>query len=123
MSFENEGDRKVDTGYYFPKVGIKDYIVIIDGENLFDQPLKSDMRTYNNIQKFETGQGDDYTTGCLLDYDYFKEHYKTIAIDISKQQALGTEPKAIEQINFTANLDRQGNTTIFLLLKKRKKPF
>ena len=76
------------------------------------------IKTYENIGKIATGQGDDYTTGCLLDYSYFKDHYKMIAIDLSKQQALDADPRAIQQINFTANLDREENTTIFLLLNK-----
>ena len=59
--------------------------------------------------KDATGQGDDNTTGCLLDYSYFKENYKLIVIDLSKQQALDADPRAIQQINFTANLDRAGN--------------
>ena len=71
------------------------------------------MRTYHNIKKTTTGQGDDYTTGCLLDYLYFKEHYKLIAIDLSKQQALNADPKAIQQINFTGNLDQTGGATMF----------
>ena len=57
---------------------------MIDGKNLFDQSVKDDMRTYENIQKTATGQEDDYTTGCLLDYPYLEEHYKMIAIDLSK---------------------------------------
>ena len=72
---------------------------MIDGKNFFDQPVKSSMRTYDSIRKFATGQGDDYTTGCLLDYDYFNKLYKMIALDVSKQQALDADPKAIQQIN------------------------
>ena len=59
----------------------------------FDQPVKSDRRTYDNIRKIATGQGDDYTTGCLLNYPCFKDHYNMIAIDLSKQQALDADPK------------------------------
>ena len=70
--FENEGDKKVHTGYYLPKVEIKDTDVMIDGKNFFDQTVKSVMRTYDNIRKIATGQRDDYTTGCLLYYNYFK---------------------------------------------------
>ena len=65
-------------------------------------------------------QGDDYTTGCLLDYSYFKNHYKIIAIDLSKQQVLDADPRAIQQINFTANLDRAGNRTIFFIIEEEK---
>ena len=76
-------------------VEIKDFN-IIDGRK--NQTIKNDCRTYGNIQKIATGQGDDYTTGCLLDYPYFKK-YKLIAIDLSKQQKLDADPKAIQQFN------------------------
>ena len=75
----------------------------------FDQPVKNDKATYENIRKIYTGQGNDYTTGCLLYYTYFKIYYNIIVIDLSKQQALDADPKAIQQINFTANLDTAGN--------------
>ena len=74
---------------------------MIDGNNFFDQLIKNDLKTYDNILKIITGQGDDYTTFCLLDYNYFTKHYSVRAIDLSKHQALGTDPKAIQQINFT----------------------
>ena len=93
---------------------------MIGGKNVFDQPVKSDKVTYENIRKITIGQGDDYTTGCLLDYTYFKKYYKMIAIDLSKQQALDADPRAIQQINFTANLDRDGNTTMFFLIEEAK---
>ena len=76
-------------------VEIKDFD-IIDGRK--NQTIKNDWRTYGNIQKIAAGQGDDYTTGCLLDYPYFKK-YKLIAIDLSKQQKLDADPKAIQQFN------------------------
>ena len=93
---------------------------MIDGKNFFDQPVKNDKVTYENIRKITIGQGDDYTTGCLLDYTYFKKYYKMIAIDLSKQQALDADPRAIQQINFTANLDRAGNTTMFFIIEEAK---
>ena len=74
--------------------------------NAFDQPVKNNFRTYDNIQKITIGQRDDYATGCLLDYNYFNEYYKMIAIDLSKQPALDADPKAIQDINFTGNLER-----------------
>ena len=86
---------------------------MINGKNFFDQPLKNYKITYENILKIATGQGDDYTTGCWLDYAYLRDFYKMIAIDLSKQQELDADPKAIQQINFTENLDRAGNTRIF----------
>ena len=96
---------------------------MIDGKNVFDQPIKNDKVTYENIRKIAIGQGDDYTTGCLLDYTYFKKYYKMIAIDLSKQQALDADPRAIQQVSFTANLDRAGNTRFYFILKKQKKLF
>ena len=93
---------------------------MIDGKNVFDQPIKNNKVTYENIRKIATGQGDDYTTGCLLDYIYFKNYYKMIAVDLSKQQALDADPKAIQQTNFIANLDRAGNTRIYFILEEAK---
>ena len=78
---------------------------MIDGKSFSDQPVKYNKETYENIRKIATGQRDDYTTGCLLDYIYFKNYCKMIAENLSKQQALDADPKAIQQINFTANLD------------------
>ena len=120
LSFENENDRTSHSTYYLPKVEIKDYNVMIDGKNVFDQPINSHLKTYENIRRIATGKGDDYTTGCLLDYSYFKENYKMIAVDLSKQQALDADPRAIQQINFTANLDKAGNTTMFFIIEKAK---
>ena len=85
---------------------------MIDRKNLYDKSVKNNKATYENIKKLATLQGDDYTTGCLLDYMYFKNYFKLIAVDLSKQQALDDDPKAIQQINFTANLDRAGKKEI-----------
>ena len=77
------------------------------------------MKTTNeNIRKIATGKGDDYMTGFLLDYSYFKENYRVVAIDLSKQQALDPDLRAIQQINFTANLDRVGNTTMLFIIEE-----
>ena len=70
---------------------------MINGQNLFDQPGKSNLKTYDNILKIVTGQGNHYTTGYLLDYLYFKKHYKMIAINLSKQQGLDVDWKAMQQ--------------------------
>ena len=93
---------------------------MIDGRNFFDQPINSMTKTYENIRKIATGQGDDYTTGCLLDYSYFKESYKRIAIDLSKQQELDADLRAIQQINCTANLDRDEGATMFFIIEQAK---
>ena len=102
------------------KVKIKDYNVMMDGKKFFDQPINSDLKTYENIRKIATAQGDNYTTGCLLDYSYFKDHYNIIAIDLSKKQVLDADPRGIQQIDFTTNLDREGNTTIFFIIEEPK---
>ena len=120
LAFENDQQRTSNKGYYIPNVEIKDYNVMIDGKSFFDQPINNMIETYENIRKITIGQGDDYTTGCLLDYTYFKKYYKMIAIDLSKQQALDADPKAIQQINFTANLDRAGNTRLYFILEEAK---
>ena len=73
------------------------------------------MKTF---KKIATGPRDDYTTGCLLDYPYFKDNYKMIAIDLSKQQALDADPREIQHISFTANLDRAGETRNFFILQE-----
>ena len=93
---------------------------MIEGRNVFDQPINSINKTYENIRKIATGKGDDYTTDGLLDYPHFKKNYKMIAIDLSRQNQLDADPRTIQQINFTANLDRAGNTTTFFILEEAK---
>ena len=117
LYFENEDDRTSHSAYYFLKVEIKYYNVMIDSKNFFDQSINNMTKTNENIRKIATGQRDDYTNGCLLDYSYFKDHYKMILI---KQQALDADPRAIQQINFTANLDRDGNTAMFFIIEEAK---
>ena len=96
FSFENESDKKVHTVYYLPKVEKKDYNNMIDRKKLSGQPVKNDMRTYDKTQKNSIGQGDDYTTGCFLGYNYSEEHYKMIAAHLSKLQELDFDSKAIQ---------------------------
>ena len=96
---------------------------MINKENFFHRPVKNNKVTYENIRKIVTGQGDDYKTGCLLDYPYFKDSYKMIAVDLNKQQILNSDPKVIQQINFTANLIGQATQESILFLKKQKKVF
>ena len=85
---------------------------MIDGRNVFDQPINSMTKTYENITKI--------ATGCPQDYSYFKENYKMITIDLSKQQALDADPKAIQQINFAENLKRVGGATMFFITEVAK---
>ena len=93
---------------------------MIDEQNFLDQPVGSNSITYDSIWKIATGPRDNYTAGCLLDYKYFQNYYKMIAIDLSKQQALDVDPKAIQQINFTRNLERAAGATMFFIIEEAK---
>ena len=120
MSFKDGDSLESHKQYYLPTVEIKDYDDMIDGRNIFDQPIKNHLKIYDNIRKITTGQGDDCTAECLLDYPYFKRYYKSIATDLSKQPKLDTDSKAIQQINFTVNLDREEGSTMFLIIEEVK---
>ena len=117
LAFENDDQRTSSKGYYIPNVEIKDNNIMIDGKNFFDQPVKNDKVTYDNIRKIAIGPGDGYTTICLLE-TYFRKFYKMIVADLSKQQALDADPKAIQQINFKANLDRAVNKRFYFILEE-----
>ena len=108
LSFEDD---------YLTMVVVKGYSVVVDGRDLSDQPIKNDLKTHEKIRKVAMGQGDDCTTGCLLDYPYFKEYYKLIAADLSKQK-LDADPKAMQQIDFTGNLDRAEDSTMFFIIEE-----
>ena len=120
LAFENGTERTSHSGYYLPNVELKDYNIMINGEDFFDQPVKYYKVTYGNIRKIATGQGDDYTTGCLLDYPYFKDSYKMIAADLRQQQALDADTRENQQISFRTNLDRGGNTRICFIFEEAK---
>ena len=93
---------------------------MIDERNFFDEPARNDLRTYDSIRKIVTGPGDDFTTGCSLDYLYFKEYYKLIAIDLSKQQKLDTDPKTIQKVSSAGNLDWAGNRPMVFIIEEAK---
>ena len=120
LAFENDTQRTSAKGYYLPNVQKKDCSVMSNRENFFVQPIKNNKVTYGSIRKIATGKEDDYTSGCLLDYPHLIDSYKMIAVDLSKQQSLDADPGANQQINFTANLDRAGNTRIYFILEKAK---
>ena len=124
LAFENDTQRTSHSGYYLSNVEMEKINDLrmekINGENFFDQPIKNNKVPYEHIRKIATGQGDDYTTGCLLDYPYFKDTYKMIAIDLRKQKVLDADPRANQQMNFTENLDKAGNTRIYFLLEEAK---
>ena len=115
LSFENEEDRTFFSKYYVPKVEIKDCNVIIVGKPFFEISVKNKEETYEKV--IEIGRNSDYTTGNLLDYEYFKDHYKLIAVDLSKQSEL--ENRDIkQQINFIGRL--QQNATMFFIIEKKE---
>ena len=114
----NKVKRNSDRKYFLPRVNITNYNVLIDGRNFYDQPINDLIKQYDEIRKIATRQGDDYTTGCLLDYQYFKDHYNLIAIDLSKQEELDTDSTTIQQIEFYGMV--KTNSHVCTLLEKSK---
>ena len=104
--------------YYLPRIDLEKYNVIIDGRNFYDNPIESDIEKYRELKKVMIGKGEDYTTGSLLDFDYFKKHYKLVAVDLSKQKELDADPRAIQQTEFKYMLET--NSTIYWILEKSK---
>ena len=104
--------------YFVPRVYITSYNVLIDGRNFYDQPINDSIRKYDEIRKIATGKGDNYATGCLLDYNYFKRNYQLIAVDLSKQREPDADPRAIQQIEFIGMLKTRSN--VFAVLEKSK---
>ena len=109
------GQRK----YYLPRIDLEKYNVIIDGRNFYDNPIESDIEKYRELKKVMIGKGEDYTTGSLLDFNYFDKHYKLVAVDLSKQKELDADPRAIQQIEFKYMLGT--NSTIYWVLENLKK--
>ena len=96
------------------------YDFMIDGRNCFDQTVKNGLWTKDNISEIATGQSNDYTTVCLLDYPYFEQYYVLIWIDLIKQQKLNANPEEMQQTSFTVNLDRARNTQMFSIIGEAK---
>ena len=105
--------------YFLPRLKTKNYDIEIDGRNFYDQSINDSIKQYDEISKISTGQGDDYTTGCLLDFSYFEKNYKLIAADLSKQKALDTDSRAIQQIIFTGKTDIP-NFRVYYILEQSK---
>ena len=104
--------------YFLPRLKIDNYNIEIDGRNFYDQAINDSIKQYDEIRKISTGQGDDYTTGCLLDFAYFEKNYRLIAVDLSKQKALDADSRAIQQIIFTGKATNA--TKVFYILEKSK---
>ena len=115
LLFENEDDRRSFSKYHVPNVQIKDFNVLIDGKSFFDMAIKNEEETYKQI--IEMGRNNDYTTGNLLNYEYFSKHYKLIAIDLSKKIELES-PDLKQQINFIRRLERNEGATMFFIIEK-----
>ena len=120
LAFENEDDRTSFSKYYEPKVEIKYFNVLIDGEAFFEIPVKNKEEAYEAI--IEMSKNNDYTTGNLLDYEYFKDHYQLIAINLSKQIELQNADLK-QQIHFVGRLEENNETMFFIIEKKEEITF
>ena len=121
MTYNREDNQPTRNGkqkYYLPRIDLKKYNVFIDGRNFSDNPIESDIEKYRELKKVMIGKGEDYTTGSLLDYDYFNKHYKLVAVDLSKQKELDADPRAIQRIEFKYMLET--DSTIYWVLEKSK---
>ena len=117
LAYQNADDRQSFYELYLPKVMIKDFNVIIDKLVFLDLPIKNEEEAYEKI--IDISRNNEYTTGNLLDYDYFKKYYKLIAIDLSKQQVLQENEDLIQQINFISRLEKAAN--VFIIIEKKEK--
>ena len=119
LAYQNADDRQSFSQFYLPKVMVKDYNIIIDKLAFFDLPIKTEEEAYEKI--IDISRNNEYTTGNLLDYDYFKKYYKLIAIDLSKQQVLQENEDLIQQINFIGRLTEAAN--VFVIIEKKENTF
>ena len=121
MAYSRGNDQPTRNGrqkYYLPRIDLKSYNVIIDGRNFYDNPIESDIEKYRELKKVMIGKEEEYTTGSLLDFNYFLKDYKLVAVDLSKQKELDADPRAIQQIEFKYML--QTDSTIYWVLEKSK---
>ena len=116
LAYQNADDRESFSQFYLPNVMVKDYNVIIDKLAFFDLPIKTEEEAYEKI--INISRNNEYTTGNLLDYDYYKKYYKSIAIDLSKQQVLQENEDLIQQINFIERLEQVAN--VFIIIEKKE---
>ena len=116
LAYQSADDRKSFSQFYLAKVLVKDFNVIIDKLAFFDLPIKTEEEAYEKI--IDVSRNNEYTTGNLLDYDYFKKYYKLIAIDLSKQQVLEENEDLIQQINFIGKLEEAAN--VFIIIEKKE---
>ena len=122
LAYDNTGNNPFTADshrrYFLPRIKIENYNIDIDGRNFYDQPINDSIKQYDEVRKVSTGQGDDYTTGCLLDFAYFEKNYRLIAADLSKQKAWDADPRVIQQIIFTGQAS--GNVAVYYILEQSK---
>ena len=116
LANQNANDRQSFSQFHLPKVLVKDFNVIIDKLAFFDLPIKTEEEAYKKIT--DISRNNEYATGNLLDYDYFKKYYKLIAIDLNKQQVLQENEDLIQQINFIGKLEEAAN--VFIIIEKKE---
>ena len=116
LSYQNVDDRQSYDEFYLLKVMVKDYNVIIDKLAFFYLPIKTEEEAYEKI--IDISRNNEFMTGNLLDYDYFKKYYKLIAIDLSKQEVLQENEDLIQQINFIGKLEEAAN--VFIIIEKKE---
>ena len=114
---DNQFNKDSQQIYYLPRNDLNKY-VIIDGRNFYDNPIESDIEKYRELKIVMIGKGEDYNTGSLLDYNYFKKHYKLVDVDLSKQKELDADSRAIQQIEFKYMLGTY--STIYWVIEKSK---
>ena len=117
LAYQTADDRQSFSQFYLPKVMVNDFNIIIDKLAFFDLPIKTEQEVYEKI--IDISRNNEYTTGNLLDYYYFKKYYKLIAIDLSKQEVLQENEDLIQQINFTGRLTEAANA--FIIIEKKRK--
>ena len=117
--YNTEGSNQVSINsskkYFLPRVKTQNYNIEIDGRSFYDQSINDSIKQYDEVRKISTGQGNDYTTGYLLDFAYFEKNYRLVAADLSKQKALDADSRAIQQIIFTGKIkSTEVNTKIIV---------
>ena len=115
----NRVKRNSQRKYFLPRVDITNYDVLIDGRNFYGQPTNDLIKQYDEIRKTATGKGDSYTTGCLLDYQYFKNNYKIIPADLSEEKQVDADPRSIQETEFYGML--QTNSQVCTVLEKKQR--
>ena len=115
----NRVKRNSQRKYFLPRVDITNYDVLIDSRNFYGQPTNDLIKQYDEIRKSATGKGDGYATGCLLDYQYLKNHYKIIPADLSEEKQVDADPRSIQETEFYGML--QTNSQVCTVLEKKQR--